>query len=173
MTLCRIPQNNAVAMQWTKAIKKDETVERAIGGMVCIEHFLEKDFKRKDKYRIELKPEAVPSIFIDMSEYESHDANIECVDMKSESCCSECLEKDQLIAELKKDNENLEKSKNKQDEIIDHLRRTIKPLRDKVNYLEAVKVKLKEASLALKEQEILKDDLCQKLKVFTIYDCTF
>lgn len=52
--------------------------------------------------------------------------------MNSRSCL-DCLEKDQLIAELQNQNENLDKLKDAQNEIIIQLRRTIKSLHDKVN----------------------------------------
>lgn len=164
----RIPHNDAVAMQWTKAIRRVEIVEKSIGGMICIEHFVEKDFKRKDKYRIELKPVAVPSIFADMNEINSHDQNIYCVDINSQSCV-DCLEKDQLITELGNQNENLHKLKDGQNEIIIRLRGTIKSLHDKVNYLEAAKAKFKEAAFSSKAQKVSQEYLGEKLKVFIIY----
>lgn len=68
-------------MQLTKAIRKVDIVEESIREMVCIEHFVDKEFKRKDKYRIELKPVAVPSIFTDVNEINTHDQNFDCVDM--------------------------------------------------------------------------------------------
>lgn len=71
MIFRRVPNNDAVAMQWTKAIRRVDIVEKSIGGMVCIDHFVEKDFKRNDKYRICLKPVAVPSIFAKVNEMDT------------------------------------------------------------------------------------------------------
>lgn len=138
--------------------------------MVCFEHFSEDVFKRKDKYKVSLKPDAIPNIFnqtiqgenescIDIVESIGH-----CGNYLQEDCC-QCLQKDQKIATLTERNEKLSQINHENMKTIDDLRKKVKSIRDKSYYLESTNKRLKTATSSMKEQKLLNEKLSQSVQV--------
>lgn len=136
----RFPRNEALAIEWTKAIKCIDLVGKPIGGMVCIEHFLEKDFKRNDKHVTQLKSGSIPMVFIGINKRNGSQID---VNQNNDACssnnqfvgfednesntgdgenlrlnCDECSHKDQQISVLRKENDDLNNMNQKQKQAI-------------------------------------------------------
>lgn len=180
----RFPRDNALAKEWTKAIKNVDFVDKPIGGMVCIDHFSEEDFKRKDRNVVQLKPGSIPTILIeenasecvvdqnsnfvtnnnDCCDHNEMDLDVSgaigCDDDDLQNNCSECSRKDQQLSILEKENQKQKQS------IID-LRKTIKSLRDKTYYLEDKRKTLKEETLSLKKQSLQNEEFRKESQVYT------
>lgn len=167
MNIFRFPRNNDIAREWTKVIKQVDFCEKPIGGMVCIEHFTEKDFKRNDKHKSQLKPESIPTIFNEqnMNEFDASAININ-VDNVDIGCSNNnhCVHEHQLNT-IKEENDDLIKMDQTKSRTIDELRKTIKSLRDKLYYLEGVNSKLKETTASLKEHNTHNEKFTEELKV--------
>lgn len=60
IVLFRFPKNQEIAKQWNIALGID--TNEIVYGLICFEHFEDRHFKRRNK--TELKPDAVPTIFL-------------------------------------------------------------------------------------------------------------
>lgn len=58
----RFPKNIAMNEQWKESL--GITSDKLASGTICINHFIDTDFKRKDKHHVTLNPDAIPTIAI-------------------------------------------------------------------------------------------------------------
>lgn len=145
--------------------------------MVCMAHFSDDDFKRKDKHKVSLKPDAIPNIFKQIIQVQKESCMNEHIDIVEpvghcgnylqEDCC-QCVQKDHTIASLTEKNEKLSQISHEHMKTIDDLRKKVKSMRDKSYYLESMNTKLKTTTSSMKELKLLNEKLSQSLQVMLI-----
>lgn len=170
----RFPKSASLGRMWVKAVTKEEVWDKSFGGMVCIQHFTDNDFKRKDKSKVLLKPDAIPSIFNEIIQTEKDNIENEDINNNIElisnvgSCskeCCECLQKDQTIQSLRGNNDKLTQSNQEYMTTIDELRKKVKLLRDRSYYWESSNSKLKADLMLLEKQKLQNEKLLHALQV--------
>lgn len=177
----RFPNDDEKNKQWRDALEIN--VDHRVSGTVCIEHFRETDFKRRDEYHVILKPDAIPSLqaIPDIVNSEMHTRGIgviaidECSRMDPETSCNKssgCKRCKEYVSEMQRMQLNYEFSIQKHKVKEEGMEKKIKDLRKRLRkaninayYLQTVKKKLCQTINELKKANLLNEEDKKALEV--------
>lgn len=147
-------------------------------GSVCAEHFVNEDFRRKNK--TELKPKSIPSVFNVAQNAENKELerlNFEVTQVFCSTSSDSDLATNSVAIEHSPVSDNNDDTKycancNSNEVIIDKLEHKInvlenqlKTIRNKAHYLQSVNDKLSDILSATRKQQLIDDKMCKSLEV--------
>lgn len=170
-----------IADKWKDAVGIDRN--KICNGFVCVEHFEDKYFKRRNK--TELKLNAIPTIFIDHclpgpstddlqfcsiptvaintdNKSENSDDGIDILDTVYDTDDTTSSKSGLVACKLCKSKDLTIEEKGK---IISFLRKQLKSTKSKVAYLEKTQLKLDKTLKDMRQAELINTELCKSLEV--------